>query len=619
MQDAESTINIKEIEFTLTVGHPAECRGMDGKKISEGLLQGILAKQMLSQLSPASGWMKSDLTKLKIPLSEQLDEEIVNISSNSAYPINDFSNNFMAQDIASHIVRKEPEIKDDPAELDRRIAEELKLIGIPVDLMTKEEYESSFGDGVCRISKKELKRLAESAYIVTNSDMVTPELFIQIQRVLNDINLSGHSYLLHQEKRTLREILKESSIDIENTDQYPKWHWRSLDYSSKEKLDQILNTSMMWLSSNICHSQEVHFFVEQDESENSLTCNKLRNVILDNESPNILLSIPEIKLNLKSSDLNVNIIRTNDGEADNNKILDLQLKNDHDTNFISAKKLAINRWTSVLDSAIVHNCRNIVMQIIELEDFVDYDVYPLKEIMMTISFESLLELLEDRKYGTKFDNILFNPNTKHKMTQKIFHKLLLKYQDQIQKNGCYLKEIIYDVKMTAIEFAKQGIRCAILTDSNIDFILGKNDIGNKYKYSINYSLEEDIAATSTACIGSRGIQSKHVEGKLEQVLYTNRSRVLSTYEVELQLISLAIKFSKENVEYEETENNEFINRDKINQFDKKEELIMFSRVSSSYSSTSKDDENADIEANNENDIENNIVKNQATLSMKKYL
>lgn len=556
-----------EIEFTLTVGSFSEYRGMNGKKINEGLIHGILVKQMLSQLLPSYGWMRSNLTKLDSILPDQSDDEIISISSNVSFPVNDLSDSFMAQDIANSIISKEPEIKNNQVELDKRIIEAIQQIGIPIDFLSKEEYESVFGVGVCHVSKKELKRLAKTATIVTNSKMITPELFIKIQTDLNNHTSKLNGYLLTQEKRTLKQICKDNNIDIENVSQNSGWDWKSLGYNNQKQLDKILNTSMIWLSSNICHSQEVHFFVEQHITSDGKAFNKLRNVMLDNAVPNVLLSIPGIKLNLNFANLEIQTITNNEMLESNNIILDLHLRNSYENNFISAKELATNMWKSILDSAILHECKHIVMPAIGLDTFIDYNNHIFREIMTEIYSISLFELLKDVRYASYFDNVLLNPITQHNITQKIFNKALLKYQDQIRQYECNVELITYDIKMAAIEFAKKGARCAILNSSDIDVVLGITDVGHYYKTTGSYSTEEDIATTSTACIGSRGIQIMNIEGKLVEQLYTNRTRVLSTNEIEDKLGFLT---------EEDIENKEFI--------EPKENLMMvFSRCNSNCS------------------------------------
>ncbi len=394
------------------VGGFAEYKGINNKIIyGNSAIQGVLAKQMLSQLDPKDGWEKSPITELKTPLHQQTGSIVISSKS----------------------------------------------------------FESAFGDGECRISKEELKRLSDTAKIVTNSKMITPELFLKIQNELIDkIN--------PQEKRTLSDIIPEQDKD--------KWlkDYKNLGYNSKEELEQILNTPLILLSSNICHSQEVHFFVEQQLSEDTppKALNKLRNADLDKETPCVVLSIPGI--NLAYSGLP--ITKESDGDLT--------------VGTMSAKQLATNMWESVLSSAISQNCRNLAMPAIGLGEFAG----GYGDEMSKIYFSSLFELLKSEKYSGKFDNVLFNPI----QYGQNFQDELKKHQDALQKSNCNVQAVSCDVKMLAVEFAKKQQKCALLNPSDMDVVLGKYDVGEYYK-SGHYVGEEDIAATSTAAIGSTGISN----------------------------------------------------------------------------------------------------------------
>lgn len=421
-----------------SIGAFAAYKGLDGQEIYGNQLQAVLAKQMLKQLSPKKGWESSPVTELEIPLSEQTDDGIITVGPESYLPGG----------------------------------------------LTADRFKQAFGENKCTISKHKLKELADTARIVTNSSMVTPELFLMIQQ-----NFIPH--IKSQERRTLQEIINEHQ-ELASLSLNPSL----LGYSSQEDLNKVLNMPLTILGSNICHSQELHFFVEQrleQQNGKQYAFNKLREGNLDDKTPCVLLSIPGINLRYGG--------------------LPVDLKTDGDITLngsVSAKQLAHNMWGSVLNSALLQKCNNIVMPAIGLGAFAGN--HP--ETIAKIYFEELFKLLQDPRYKNQF-NVLFNPI----QYKNLFNNTLQKYQNKIQENGCYIQAIDCDTKMLAIEFAKKGHKCALLNPSDMDVVLGKYDVGEYYKKG-HYVGEEDLAATSTAAVGSQGISD----------CYTNPSKIIATFD-----------------------------------------------------------------------------------------
>lgn len=422
-----------------TIGGFSSYSGLQGKigGFGAGAIQGVLAKQLIRQLDGAPGWYTSEVTTLNKPLSEQVGP--------NAPPVT-----IGASQIAS-------EDSDPNSTINKEISGGFK---------------KAFGDTTVTLSKATVQKLSDSAKIVTNSKNFPRELFIKIQKELI-------ANIEPQEKRTLKKVLKAKGGDaliIEWTSQ-----WQSLGFTSQADFIKALDTPMLLLASNICHSQEIHFFVEQQlRANDNAALNKLRTGNLDNATPNVLLSIPGINVAYSG------------------------LKPDEQT-----RGLVSNMWESLLDSAVLQNCRNLATPAIGLGAFAG--IYGTE--MAKIYYETLSELLSSDKYKGKFDNVFVNTRGKRDFSPEF---------DAIFKpggttGGCNVQNFKKDVKFLAIELAKAGHRCALVNPSDADVVLGKNDVGEYFKHG-DYVAEEDFAATSTAVVGSKGICD----------VYTNAAKIFAT-------------------------------------------------------------------------------------------
>jgi hypothetical protein len=420
-----------------TIGSFSNYSGLQGK-IYGGVIQAVLAKQLIRQLQGAPGWSESEITTLNQPLSAQVgpNESPITIG---------------ASQIAS-------ENSDPKSDINKRISEGFK---------------KAFGETTVTLSKATIKKLSDSAKIVVNSKNFPKELFIKIQRELVDSIIPG-------DKRTLKEILIFKGGDALVTEWVSQW--QTLGFKSEADFAKALDTPMIFLASSVCHSQEIHFFVEQQvRVEDNAALNKLRTGSLDNATPNVLLSIPGINV------------------AYSGRAPDEQTRG-----------LVINMWESLLDSAVLQNCRHLAMPAIGLGAFAG----KYGTVMAKIYYETLSQLLNSDKYKGKFDNIFVNTRGRERDFSSEF-EAIFKPGEPI--GGCKVQNFKKDVKFLAIELAKAGYRCALVNPSDADVVLGKYDVGEYFKNG-NYVAEEDFSATSTAVVGSKGICD----------VYINPTRIFTT-------------------------------------------------------------------------------------------
>ena len=407
------------------VGNFCNYRGKDGRFIYENGMQGILAKQMLSQLYPAPGWLRSKLTLFSIPMKDQNNDDIVKIDSGQ------------------------------------------KIIGSSGNFQTT--YEAIFGSGKLTIKKSTLKNLSDSARIMVSSKVLNPALFLKIQMELYEI-------LDPRETRTLEQILIDS-------EKLSEWKEEFKDFNNFE---MTLKIPLMILACNICHSEEVLFFVE-GFYKNNYVYNQIRTGNLDKETPCVLLSIPGI--NVAYSGLPLKFYKD-----------DIQIMN------ISIREIIRNLWECVLESAKLHSCKIIAMPPIGLGLFAQSR----GNQMARLYFQTLFQVLSVSNYCQDFDKIFFNPG----IFCAEFQEDLLNYPDILGNDKIRLFD--GDVKFLAIEFAKMGKKCGILNPSDSDVTWGIYDVGEYYK-TAGKAAEEDFSATSTAWVGSKGISD----------VYTNISKIKS--------------------------------------------------------------------------------------------
>ncbi len=460
MKSGSSSSSSAVIEtIAQTIGQFSQYRGMDGKLIyGTHQRQAFLAKQLLAQLLPEDGWESSAVTTLKYPLAALA-------------------------------------------------AQELKIHAVDADTA------AAFGPGCVTISTPTLKKLADSARITTNTTLLPPALFLEIQHRLRDkINM--------QEKRTLKEILGH---------QYESWATRfaELGFSSRADFDRSSNIPLNTLALNVCHSQELHFFVEQHLTADGKALNSLRNQNLNGLTPSVLLSTPGMNF-----------------AYGGHKAIEY-LSNG------SAKIFISNMWETVLKSAEIQGCRHLAFSAIGLGAFLPGTWSTEQKAQVTqIYYQSLMEQLAKPKFHGKFDSIHINPvfdfaKRKLEEAKSAAHPAI----------GSLVHQFAGDVKFFAVECAKNDIKCGLLNPSDPDVMWGKYDIGEYYKTG-DYVGEEDLAATSTASLGSVGLCD----------VYTNRTKIngvgnspsnepltyiqlysatMSKKEISENKVRLAIKFQNE--------------------------------------------------------------------------
>ncbi len=412
------------------VGSFSNYSGMNGKPIHgngppHAVEQAFLAKELISQISPKGDWKNSAVTELEKPLSKQNASKKVTISTKG----NGLAN-------------------------------------------------AAFGSGEVKVSVKTLQKLSDSARIVTSSELVPPQLFLEMQKM----NIQA------QDKRSLKEVLGTKF----NENDYQKY-----GFSSKEQFNKVADIQLNFLACGVCHSQETHFFTEQHKV-GSTSVNKLRDVDLDKATPNVLLSTPGINFAYGGKN----------GRAE----IDDQ----------TAKMLIDNMWRGVLTSAAAQNCEVLSFSAIGLGAFTTPDM---RSKHATMYYESLMKMLEEPELKGKFKSIYLNPIG----TSAELQKAIASNPDSVVKpfNG--------DVKFLAVEFAKQNVKCGLLNPSDPDVMWGKYDVGEYYKNG-HYVGEEDLAATSTACLGSKGISD----------VYTNKAKISSVAEIQLaeKILETSIPMSK---------------------------------------------------------------------------
>lgn len=438
-------------KISATIGRFSKYAAADGNSISGGTRQGALAKKMINQLNPEKGWENSHVTQLSQPLKDQADATVT------------------------------------------------------IQAKSKDE-ENAFGAGVVTISKSTLKKLSDSAQIVTNSKRVTRELFLKIQKEL-------YQHINPQDKRTLETVILVAGGKENGQKLLEDWRnsWKELGFSSAAELEVTLKRSMLFLATNICHAQEAHFFIEQ-EKRGDLALNKLRNDNLDKQVPNVILSIPGINVAYGGMP-----VKTIDGVL----FLGRNQKTDTGVVFnpvVTVEECITNMWEAVLDGAVLQDVRNLSMPAIGLGAFAGEH----EGKIAPLYFQSLFKLLSSEKYKGKFDNVFFNP-----MAQgKAFDAELVKFQKELTNCNCNVVNFNGDVLLLGVELAKQGHRCALLNPSDADVTWGVYDVGEYYKFG-NYVGEEHIGATSTAMLGSRGVND----------VYTNPNKIKSTKEIAAILAS----------------------------------------------------------------------------------
>ncbi len=320
------------------------------------------------------------------------------------------------------------------------------------------------GKGSPSISLSTLQDLANSSKLIVNPNVLPKAAFLKLQHNLKALAIR------HQDPRSLYQILQQSG-QLEN------WRnsWKDLGFKDQDHFNTIAQMPIMLISSSICHSQQVHFLVEE-HLHGQEARNKVRNENLDGKTPCVVISAPGINFAYSGKSIN------------EKQLIQSGL----------ARMCISNMWENILEASISQGCKYISIPPIGLGAFAGTDPNTVAEIY----FDTLFELLEKKEYEGKFDGIFYNPRPKHFSKCK---EVLARHQKKID---CPVNIHLKDSKFLAINLAQADYVCAVVNPSDMDAVLGLNDIGEYYK-SGDYAMEEDIVATSTAFIGSAQISGAY--------------------------------------------------------------------------------------------------------------
>ncbi|MBS0286289.1 MAG: hypothetical protein JSR17_03285 [Proteobacteria bacterium] len=407
-----SPAGISSVDIAKNVGTFSRYIGLDGAPIfNNRQRQAYLAKQLMRQLSPAPGWETSQVTQLSQPLAAQPNRQLI-IQA------------------------------------------------------TDQDSVAAFGQGRAAISIDTLKKLQDTAFIMTSQSLLPKELYLVLQTQLYDA-------ITHEERRTLGQIFGSY---------YGQWRmqYQQLGFKTAEEFDKIANIPLNLLTVGVCHSQEVHFFVEQQLLQDGRAVNKLREVNLDSATPTVLLSCPGINF------------------AYGGAITEQYLADG------TAKMLIENMWQGVLSSAVKQNCTHLALPAIGLGAFLPASWSQEKKAKVaSLYFDTLLQLLAKPEFQGKFEAIHINPvfDFAQQALQKAMHQ---------QPTVTNVHPFGGDVKFLAVELSKNGMRCGLLNPSSPDVMLGKYDVGQYYKNG-GYVGEEDFSATSTSFMGSKGVNKVYTD------------------------------------------------------------------------------------------------------------
>lgn len=323
----------------------------------------------------------------------------------------------------------------------------------------------AFGDATCFVSKRKLQQLALSTKLFAAHDNY---------RLLH--KLFGQKFYANiepQEKRSMQSIAGESISDLQIKVQQQSQFLQEAEFAAATEMP--LNV----YATKICHAQEVLFFVEQ-QVEHEFALNKIRSGDLDNEMPVVLLSIPGLNFAYGFRDAaSRNAVLADDGAQ--------------------AKLLLCDMWRAVLKAAVGMQVEVLVIPPIGLGAFLPGSwSNQQKASVAGYYFAALSMVLNEYQEQNKLTYL------RHIFYHPLFYKDELRDSCSQHIDSGLLNVFERDVKFFAIELAKAGYRAALVNPSDSDVIWGKYDVGEYYKDG-HYVGEEDLAATSTAALGSIGI------------------------------------------------------------------------------------------------------------------
>ncbi|KAL0210433.1 hypothetical protein RCL1_004869 [Eukaryota sp. TZLM3-RCL] len=330
-----------------------------------------------------------------------------------------------------------------------------------------------YGVGTSVISMRSLKKLHSSARLFFLSSAQIP--FLTKQLFLTLPSLKGNSpFIQHQDTRKLADLIpRQVSNELRSNP-------ASFGYSPSFDTNTLLNTSIMTLASTYCHVQRVHFFIEQSLSSDGRALNKIRDCNLDESLEVLLISIPGF--NFAYSGISQELRR-------------LVLKS-QDTFELMLEAF----WTVVLAAAVSFDCSILSFPAVGMGVFLPQHLPNNLSLKIAESyFTTLVKVLSLPKFSS-ISCIYFNPAG--------YSSTL---DDVLMTSSC--SKIINfkgDVLLLAVELSKNNFFCALLNPSDSDVLLGVYDVGEYWKSQGSYVGEEHIAATSTAVLGSAGMNDVYV-------------------------------------------------------------------------------------------------------------
>ncbi|KAL0207104.1 hypothetical protein P9112_012815 [Eukaryota sp. TZLM1-RC] len=321
----------------------------------------------------------------------------------------------------------------------------------------------SYGDSEVTISLEEVKRLWDSARLFCDSSIVPVNFYFKL---VNEFIHGSKSSFSEQEVYSFVQVFGKS------TAQSVLQQYSDHGFYSYNDCEKALNTSFLILASAVAHSQLVHFFVEQEVID-GLALSKLRSGRLDDYPPTLLISVPGFNFAYAS--------------------ISRSLLKEFVKSPFTLRPRFMALWKIVLSALVYYNYRVLVLPAIGLGVFLG-GRDSVKEDIATMYFETLAESLELVEFKSKVDHVFYHPMKYGKQLESVISRF----------SGTVLTAFYKDVKMFVVELSKNGFNAALVNPSDADVIWGVFDVGEYWKFSAK-AAEEDFACTSTAVIGSFGI------------------------------------------------------------------------------------------------------------------
>ncbi|KAL0242816.1 hypothetical protein GEMRC1_005379 [Eukaryota sp. GEM-RC1] len=325
------------------------------------------------------------------------------------------------------------------------------------------DLRNAYGNNTVSLTKSCAQHLLDSASIFVCAESIPKTAYLLLLKKFKDDEIN----IIQQDVRSFGTVCNLSPNGSSQ--------WQSLGFSSFEHYQKSLKTPLLILASAVVHAQLVHFFVEQAVDTKGFALNQIRSCFLDDCKPNLLVSVPG--LNFAYSSLSPMLVDTFR----------------HDSTQIF--KILSNLWFSVLSAVKHYQYTHLAIPAIGLGVFLSGSSMSGKEQsdLARMYFDSLMTVYE--LFKTSIPVVYFNPmRFKQELNDSIKQ---FSNQDHVINFQC-------DVKLIVVELAKAGVCAALLNPSDADVMWGVYDVGEYWKNG-SYAAEEDLACTSTAVLGSAGI------------------------------------------------------------------------------------------------------------------